>query len=85
MSPATISDRVKSLIIAHLGLQGRTPDSIATTASLRDDLGVDSLDSIELAMACEDNFGITIPDDDVKKLKTVGDVVRLIEARAGAA
>ena len=61
---------------------GVNPDDVAEEKSFTDDLDVDSLSMVEVVVAAEERFGVTIPDDDVKSLRTVGDAVAYIE-RAG--
>ncbi len=74
-----IADRVKKIVGKHFGVD----DSKATDdASFIDDLGADSLDAIELAMALEDEFGCEIPDDAAEKIMTVRDIVDFIEQNA---
>ena len=59
-----------------------TPDNVTDDKSFTDDLDVDSLSMVEVAMAAEEKFGVTIPDDELPKLKTVGDAVSYIQANA---
>ncbi len=54
-------------------------DAITAEATLADDLGIDSLDAVELVMALEEEFGVKIPDEELQNLKTVGDIVACIE------
>ena len=63
-----ISDRVKKIVVEHLNVEEST---ISDTSSFIDDLGADSLDTVELVMAFEEEFGIEIPDDDAEKITTV--------------
>ena len=72
---ADIESRVKDIIINELGVEAEkvTPD-----ASFVEDLGADSLDTVELVMAFEEEFGIEIPDEDAEKMQTVGDAVDYI-------
>lgn len=65
-----VFDAVKDLISELLGVEA---------SNIQDDLGVDSLDAVDLIMALEDEFDIEIPEDQVKNIKTVGDIVKLIE------
>ena len=60
-----------------------TPADITPEKSFTDDLDIDSLSMVEVVMAVEDKFGVNIPDDEVKNLKTVGDAVAFIDANAG--
>ena len=62
---------------------GVNPDDVAEGKSFTDDLDVDSLSMVEVVVAAEEKFGVTIPDDEVKNLKTVGDAVAFIERAQG--
>jgi acyl carrier protein len=77
---ADIDSRVKDIIINELGVEAEkvTPD-----ASFVDDLGADSLDTVELVMAFEEEFGIEIPDEDAEKMQTVGDAIEYIRTQQG--
>lgn len=70
-------ERIKEIIVEQLGVDGSevTPD-----ASFIDDLGADSLDTVELVMAFEEEFDIEIPDEDAEKIRTVRDVVEYLNA-----
>lgn len=68
--------KVKEIIIDTLSFEG---DEIQPESSFVDDLKADSLDMVELTMALEENFGLTIPDEEIKNLKTVQDVVAYID------
>ncbi len=70
-------DKVKEVIIDKLGVE---EDKIVSEASFVDDLGADSLDTVELIMQLEEEFGIEIPDEDAEKMTTVKSVVDFIEA-----
>ncbi len=70
-------DKVKGVIIDKLGVE---EDKIVSEASFVDDLGADSLDTVELIMQLEEEFGIEIPDEDAEKMTTVKSVVDYIEA-----
>ena len=72
-----IADRVKKIVIEHLGVEG---DKVAAEASFIDDLGADSLDTVELVMAFEEEFGVEIPDDAAETILTVGDAVKFLES-----
>ena len=74
-----VSDKVKSIIVEQLGVDDEevTPD-----ASFVDDLGADSLDTVELVMAFEEEFNIEIPDEDAEKIKKVGDAIGYIKEHA---
>lgn len=76
-----VADKVKSIIAEQLGVKA---EEVSPTASFIDDLGADSLDTVELVMALEEEFGIEIPDDDAEKMTTVGDAVKYIEEKTGA-
>ncbi|TDI54404.1 MAG: acyl carrier protein [Alphaproteobacteria bacterium] len=75
MSDTNIEERVKKIVIEHLGVE---KDKVANDASFIDDLGADSLDTVELVMAFEEEFGVEIPDDAAETILTVGDAVRFL-------
>lgn len=72
-------DKVKDIIVENLGCDAA---EVTMEANLVDDLGADSLSVVEMSMAMEDEFGITIGDDELPTIKTVGDLVKYIEANA---
>ena len=72
----TIEQRVKEIIVEQLGV---TAEQVTSDAKFIEDLGADSLDTVELVMALEEEFGQEIPDEEAEKLQTVGDVVKYIE------
>lgn len=72
-------EKVKKTIVDTLDCD---MDAVTLEATLSDDLGADSLDAVELNMALEDEFGVAIPDEELAKLKTVGDIVAYLEANA---
>ena len=74
-----IGERVKKIVVEHLGVE---PDKVNDQASFIDDLGADSLDTVELVMAFEEEFGCEIPDDAAEKIVTVKDAVSFIEAHS---
>ena len=74
-----IADRVKSIVVEHLGVEG---DKVVEGASFIDDLGADSLDTVELVMAFEEEFGCEIPDDAAEKILTVQDAVDFLQENA---
>jgi acyl carrier protein len=74
---ASVEEKVKSIIVDQLGVNEA---EVTGTASFVDDLGADSLDTIELVMAFEEAFGIEIPDEDAEKIKTVKDAIEYVEA-----
>lgn len=76
-----VADKVKTIIAEQLGVKA---EEVAPTSSFIDDLGADSLDTVELVMALEEEFGIEIPDDDAEKMTTVGDAIKYIEEKTGA-
>ena len=75
----TAEARVKEIIVEELGVEA---DKVTSEASFVDDLGADSLDTVELVMALEEEFGIDIPDEDAEKMRTVGDAVAYIKEHA---
>jgi len=75
-----VTEKVKSIISEQLGVK---QEEVTPEASFIDDLGADSLDTVELVMALEEEFGVEIPDEDAEKITTVGDAVRYIEEKAG--
>ena len=76
-----VADRVKKIIVDQLGVE---EDLVTPEASFVDDLGADSLDTVELVMALEEEFGIDIPDEDADKIKTVGDAINYLKSHATA-
>ncbi len=74
-----VADRVKKIVIEHLGVEA---DKVIDNASFIDDLGADSLDTVELVMAFEEEFGCEIPDDAAETILTVGDAVKFLEKHA---
>lgn len=74
-----IGERVKKIIVEHLGVE---PDKVTEDASLIDDLGAGSLDTIELVMSFEEEFGCEIPDDTAETILTVGDAIKFLEKNA---
>lgn len=74
-----IESKVKAIIVDKLGVDEA---EVVATASFTNDLGADSLDTVELIMEFEKEFGINIPDDQAEKLTTVGDAISYIEANA---
>jgi acyl carrier protein len=75
-------DQVCALVRTHLCVD--TTRAITRDSHFENDLGADSLDAIKLAMAAEEEFAVRIEDDEIEKLRTVGDLVALIERRQGA-
>lgn len=74
-----IAERVKKIVVEHLGVDD---SKVIETASFIDDLGADSLDTVELVMAFEEEFGCEIPDDAAEKIATVKDAVDFIQQHA---
>ena len=74
-----VADRVRKIVVEHLGVE---EDKVTEAASFIDDLGADSLDTVELVMAFEEEFGIEIPDDAAEKIQKVGDAVDYIAKAA---
>ena len=70
-----VADKVKSIIVEQLGVD---EEEVTPDASFVDDLGADSLDTVELVMAFEEEFGIEIPDEDAEKIRTVKDAIEYI-------
>ncbi len=73
---ASTEERVKQIIVEQLGVDEA---EVTPTASFVDDLGADSLDTVELVMAFEEEFGVEIPDDQAETIVTVGDAVKYLE------
>ena len=73
-----VADRVKKIVIEHLGVD---EDKVVENASFIDDLGADSLDTVELVMAFEEEFGCEIPDDSAEKILTVKDAIAYLEGQ----
>ncbi len=74
-----VAARVKKIVVEHLGVD---EDKVTAEASFIDDLGADSLDTVELVMAFEEEFSIEIPDDAAEKIQTVQDAISFIEEHA---
>ncbi len=70
-------EKVQAIVVEHLGVEN---DKVTESASFIDDLGADSLDTVELVMAFEEEFGIEIPDDAAESIQTVGDAVNFINS-----
>ena len=78
----SIQEKVKDIIVEQLGVN---PEQVIPEAKFIEDLGADSLDTVELVMAFEEEFEIEVPDEDAEKLQTVGDVYKYVEEKQGAA
>jgi acyl carrier protein len=76
-----VQDKITEIIVEQLGVKA---EEVVPEASFVDDLGADSLDTVELVMALEEEFGVEIPDEDAEKIQTVGDAIRYIEEKANA-
>ena len=77
MAEASIEEKVKNIIVEQLGVN---EEQVTPEAKFIEDLGADSLDTVELVMAFEEEFGIEVPDEEAEKLASVGDVIRFIES-----
>ena len=73
-----LEDKVKEIIVEQLGVN---PEQVTPEASFIEDLGADSLDTVELVMAFEEEFGAEIPDEDAEKLLTVGAVIQYLKGK----
>jgi acyl carrier protein len=74
-----IEERVKEIIVNELGVEA---EKVTSEASFVEDLGADSLDTVELVMAFEEEFGIDIPDEDAEQMRTVGEAVNYLKKNA---
>ena len=77
-----VADRVRAIIAEQLGVK---VEEVTDSASFIEDLGADSLDTVELVMALEEEFGIEIPDEDAEKMTNVGDAIKYIEQKTAGA
>ena len=80
MSDKSIEDRVKDIIVDQLGVNA---DQVTPEAKFIEDLGADSLDTVELVMAFEEEFEIEVPDEEAEKLQSVGDVITYVKSAQG--
>jgi len=78
MADVNIDEKVKKIIVDQLGVD---PNEVTNAASFIDDLGADSLDTVELVMAFEEEFDIEIPDEDAEKMATVGQAVEYLKKK----
>ena len=76
---SSIEERVRKIVVEQLGVK---EDEVTANASFVDDLGADSLDTVELVMAFEEEFGIDIPDEDAEQMRTVGDAIKYLNENA---
>jgi acyl carrier protein len=81
MSENDTAERVKKIVVEHLGVEA---DKVTDSANFIEDLGADSLDTVELVMAFEEEFGCEIPDDAAEKIQTVQDAITFIDANTGS-
>lgn len=77
---STVEERVKKIVVEQLGVK---EDEVQSESSFVDDLGADSLDTVELVMALEEEFGCEIPDEEAEKIQTVQQAVDYIKANLG--
>ena len=77
---SNVEEKVKDIIVEELGVER---DKLTSEASFMEDLGADSLDTVELVMAFEKEFDIDIPDEDAEKLRTVGDAMNYLHEKIG--
>lgn len=81
MSEKSVEEKVRDIIVDQLGVNA---EQVVLAARFIEDLGADSLDTVELVMAFEEEFSIEVPDEEAEKLQTVGDVVKYVEEHASA-
>jgi len=81
MGTENVEERVKDIIVEELGVER---EKLTTEASFMEDLGADSLDTVELVMAFEKEFDIDIPDEEAEKLRTVGDALQYLHEKLGS-
>jgi acyl carrier protein len=77
---SNVDEKVKDIIVEELGVER---EKLTTEASFMEDLGADSLDTVELVMAFEKEFDIDIPDEEAEKLRTVGDALKYLHEKLG--
>jgi len=75
---SSAAEKIKSVIAEQLGVK---PEEVTDNAKFVEDLGADSLDTVELVMALEEEYGVEIPDEDAEKLTTVGEAIKYIEEK----
>ncbi|WP_294405957.1 acyl carrier protein [uncultured Ruminococcus sp.] len=76
-----VFDKIRDIIVEQLDVE---EEKVTAEASISEDLGADSLDVVDLVMSIEESFDIEIPDEEVENIKTVGDIVKFIEAKTEA-
>ncbi|MDB6135493.1 MAG: acpP [Verrucomicrobiales bacterium] len=81
MSEKSVEEKVRDIIVDQLGVNA---EQVVSSARFIEDLGADSLDTVELVMAFEEEFSIEVPDEEAEKLQSVGDVVKYVEEHASA-
>ncbi len=81
MSEKSVEEKVRDIIVDQLGVNA---EQVVLAARFIEDLGADSLDTVELVMAFEEEFSIEVPDEEAEKLQSVGDVVKYVEEHASA-
>ena len=74
---SSVADKVKKIVVEQLGV---SEDQVTPEAKFIEDLGADSLDVVEILMAIEENFGVSVSDDEIPNLKTVRDIVEYVES-----
>ncbi|MAS92579.1 MAG: acyl carrier protein [Verrucomicrobiales bacterium] len=79
MADASIEEKVKNIIVEQLGV---SEDQVKPEAKFIEDLGADSLDTVELVMAFEEEFDITVPDEEAEKLTSVGEVIAYVDEQS---
>lgn len=80
MSEVSVADKVKAIIVNKLAVDA---SEVTPTAKIKEDLGADSLDAVELVMECEKQFNFSIIDEHAEKLLTVGDIIEYVEKWSG--
>ena len=73
-----VFEKIRDIIVEQLGVD---EEEVKAEASITEDLGADSLDVVDLVMSIEESFDVEVPDDEVENIKTVGDIVKFIEAK----
>jgi acyl carrier protein len=81
MEMSDLHEKVRDIIVEELGVER---DKVTDDASFMEDLGADSLDTVELVMAFEKEFDVDIPDEDAEKIRTVGDAMKYLDEKTGS-